>query len=218
MKKEKGSMGTQYSDPSMVTVSLHRVTCTPGVNLFGSNVKHSNLIQLSIHQAEVERHLSKDWIYGSNKTLIEVSLSPTQFAELLTSLNVGNGVPATLNSFNNECFETPEYASKADQFKEEVSEYLDYTLNELSSLYNELTEKLTDGKPISNKEKKPLLSKVESFQRLISDKLPFIMNQFSKHMDKTVQESKAEVDAFVMHNVTKLGFEAIKNNVPKIED
>jgi len=45
--------------------------------------------------AEKERHLNRDWFH-KKKHLIEVEMSQTQFAEMITSLNVGDGVPCTI--------------------------------------------------------------------------------------------------------------------------
>src|SRR6185312_8767541 len=75
-------------------VGFNRVTGNPG-SLFGSSINHSNFIRLRISRAAREWHLSTYW-YRDREQLIELDLSAAQFADLITSMNVGVGVPCTL--------------------------------------------------------------------------------------------------------------------------
>src|SRR5208337_4240325 len=101
-----------YHDPSYAMVSFSRISAGgEGLSLFGSSIKHHSAITLSIKQARLSRDtdLSHDWYFAENRfPLIEVTLSPNQFAELLTSMNVGDGVPATLTLYNGQGYEYPD--------------------------------------------------------------------------------------------------------------
>ena len=66
-----------------------------GRQLFGSDVTNYNTICLRIKTAQCSRELGRDWIMG-DKTLVEITLSANQFADLLTNANVGDGVPCTI--------------------------------------------------------------------------------------------------------------------------
>lgn len=63
--------------------------------LFGSSIEHQHFIELTISRASRSRQFQHDH-YMPDQELISVFMSPTQFAELLTSLNVGTGVPVTI--------------------------------------------------------------------------------------------------------------------------
>lgn len=49
-----------------------------------------------LREGEVTRELSNDFYYGGNE-IVEVKMSYSQFAELITSMNQGTGVLVTLN-------------------------------------------------------------------------------------------------------------------------
>ena len=86
--------------PSYGMLSFHRVhgAATP---LFGSSVQHRDTIRLTLKEGEVKRSLNTDWYFGG-KQLFEVEMSLSQFAELITSLNMGDGIPVTILSLTFE--------------------------------------------------------------------------------------------------------------------
>jgi hypothetical protein len=221
MKAEKSSNGLTYSDPSMVMVGFSRqhYSGMDGVSLFGSSIKNSEVVSLSIHPADMERHLSEDWFYAKNGPIIEVLLSPLQFAELLTNMNVGFGVPGTMTRHEDEHFELPEYPSKAEQFKQETADDLEKVVHEVLRAGQLIESLIDDPKPIGKQVRKELRDMISSYRKLIEHHLPFVLNQFSRYMAKTVSESKAEVDAFVEHTIVKTGIEELKkqNSIKLIE-
>jgi hypothetical protein len=90
--------------PSFGMVSFSRCYGT-NRRLFQSHVKNMTTVRLRIKQASVKHSLHQDHTYGE-ESLIEVELSPAQFAELLTSMNVGDGVPCTINYVNEKKLKT----------------------------------------------------------------------------------------------------------------
>lgn len=205
--------GIEYRHPAMVTVQFSRVR-VGGISLFGSEVEHHTVIALRVSQADVKRELSQDWIHGDIRPIIEVFLSPTQFSDLLTTMNVGTGVPGTLRYHDGEHFSSPEMPSKGQQFRAETLSALTDTMSQLRKAHSALSDALCDDKPMGKKAKAELASMVASVERLVSDKLPFIMNQFSRQMARVVVEAKGEVDAFVNHAITSAGLEAIRSAAP----
>ena len=134
MTVEKNDNGTIYSDPSMVMVGFSRPTHAvgaDGVSLFGSSIKNSSVVSLTIYPAYIDRHLSQDWHHAKTQPIIEVLLSPLQFAELLTTLNIGFGVPATLVQHEGKHYELPKIPSKAEQFRDEVADDFRKIVNSL---------------------------------------------------------------------------------------
>jgi hypothetical protein len=220
MKTEKKDDGEiTYSDPTMVQVGFSRQTYSgDGASLFGSSVKNSNIISLTIHRTELNRHLSQDWYHANSKPIIEVLLSPLQFAELLTTMNVGFGVPGTLVRHEDEHFDLPEYPSRAEQFRNEAADDLKTVIDNMNKAGKVLEDMLEDPKPMGKQARKELKNLVESYCRMIEDHLPYVLNQFSKQMAKTVTEAKADVDAFVQDTIVKTGIAELKKQAPQIED
>lgn len=210
IKKEPGTMGgIRYRHPAMAMVSFTR--CQGSKNLFGSSIEQQHFIQLRIKTASVERELSNDWYHSDCRDLIEVSLTPNQFAELLTSMNVGDGVPCTLNEFNGEHFSFPKMESKGSQFKREIRDAVKKTVGHMTTAVKDLENLLDRAKPLTKAEKAEVIDKIHSLHKLTEDSLPFILNQFQEQMDKSVVEAKAAVDTFITHTITKTGLTTLKD-------
>ena len=44
--------------------SFRRTSCSDGAHLFGSALRHNNVITFCVERAEVSRHLNQDWYHG----------------------------------------------------------------------------------------------------------------------------------------------------------
>lgn len=93
-KVEETDFGTRTSHPSYGTIMFNRSNnrVTP---LFGSSIKHNNVITMELRHAEIERGLNRDWVYGK-APIAEIEMSYSQFAEAITSFGCGSGVPCTI--------------------------------------------------------------------------------------------------------------------------
>jgi hypothetical protein len=218
MKEEKTTNGVCYSDPTMVMVGFSRRTYSgmDGISLFGSSVKNGQVISLTIYPADVERYLSNDWYHAESKPLIEVLLSPLQFAELLTTMNIGFGIPGTMVRHEDQSFELPEYPSTVEQFKEEVQDDLREVVDKILQAGKLIENLIDDPKPIGKQVRKELRELVASYRKLIEDHLPFVLNQFGRRMARTVTEARADVDAFVENTIVKTGIAELKKQRPLI--
>jgi hypothetical protein len=199
-------------------IGCSRINSQPAKSLFGSSIRHSNSIMLRIGTAEKHRHLNRDW-YHKRSNLIEVEMSPTQFAEMITSLNIGDGIPCTIRYLpdNNRIADPPEVRQREvfeDEFKEEIKAIMDNTQEGIKTIKEILNKKGT----INKKEKEKMMSAVFEITRIMEDHIPFTQKQFNKAMDKTVMEAKGEVEAFVMNKITSLGLEAMKEQVVEIPE
>jgi hypothetical protein len=212
--------GITYSDPAMVTVGFSRQTYggIEGVSLFGSSVKNHQVISLRITQADLTRNLSSDWIHGDLKPIIEVLLTPLQFAELLTTLNVGSGVPATLIQHNGESFDIPEFPSHAEQFRDEIKDDLETVVSKMQEAEKAIIDLIDDPRPVGKVARKNLRDMIASYRNFIKGHIPFVISQFAKQMNRTVVEAKADVDAFVQDTIVKTGIAELKKHAPKIEN
>lgn len=205
------------TNPSYVTVQFNRFTTSPGVMMNGSTIRHSHGISLHISKAEEHRYLHSDHVFGNIKDIIEVWLSPMQFADLLTQMNVGTGVPGTMIYHNGKKFDCPSVPSKSEQFKKETKERVDNIVMSLKRALS-LATKYLDKQPTKS-ERKEMVSAIKDVESELHSGLPFLMSQFSEQMEKTVTDAKASVDAFVDQAVLKTGLKTLlENNKPQIED
>ena len=86
-KVEKTKFGVRTTHPSYGTLLFSRSTGAKEA-LFGSSIQHRDTICMTLHHASIERGLNRDWIHG-DKVIAEVEMSYSQFAEAITSMNIG---------------------------------------------------------------------------------------------------------------------------------
>ena len=216
MKTTEEKDRTVYEDPAFVTVGFFRQEHgSSGTSLFGSDVKHQHTIAMRVSEAEKirDRHLSRDWVHPG-KVMLEVVFSPIQFSELLTSMNIGEGIPATLSYHNGQDYAMPQMETHAQAFKKEIAQDVQSVYSGIQGAYKRAEVLLGSSKPLTRPEKDELLGAIEKVNRLFSDHLPFIVDQFSRSLSKMVSEAKADVDAFVERTILKTGIEELHKNKP----
>ena len=193
-------------------IGVSRVSCRPGVSLFGSSIKHSNTVRLRIKTAEVNRHLNHNWYHGLD-ALIEVELSPTQYAEMLTCMNVGDGVPCTIRYINYEQMEDPPEVKQRQVFEDEFKEKVEYLEDKCFKGVEEIQNILLKKGGITVAERKEAWNKVVDVMRKVGDSIPFLQSSFNEAMDKTVLEAKGEVEAFVTNKIVSLGIKGLEKEM-----
>ena len=213
-------------------LKISRVTSNPPKNLFGSSIRHGHYITLAICEGEKRRDFQKDW-YSTRKQLIEVEMSATQFADAITSLNVGEGVPCTIHyvesdkdpesakvRFREKCPEVNFKQLATKELKEEMGDLAKL----LATLKKDAEEILNSKGTIKASEKKKLLADLRRIEQELSSNLPFVHECFNESVERTVVEAKGEIDATYQGMRERLGDEAIKHlnssviEVPMLEE
>ena len=106
--------------------------------LFGTQIETQDPIKLEICHAEECRDLSSNW-YFPKKQIIEVEMSPIQWAEFLTSGNT-SGVPCTIKYLNREKMSEPHPSTIIEDYNYEVEEHFD----EFGKSFDKVAETLKD--------------------------------------------------------------------------
>ena len=186
-------------------------------NLFGSSVRHNSTMALTIKRCEKQRDLSKDWYHGTD-LLIQVELSPVQFAEMITGVGVGDGVPCTIRHFDGYGqIEDPPETSQRQLFEQEFKTSMDDVASTCYGDVKEAEALLLKKGTITVKERELVSNIIKRVVSNIASKMPFIQSSFNEAMNKTTLEAKGEVDAFITTKIHSLGIEAIKDQLPRLE-
>lgn len=176
------------------------------MTLYGSDIKHDTVITMTLKHAETCRELNKDWIMGKG-TIAEVEMSYSQFAEAISSFGMGDGVPVTLRYTEKDGrIASPNYIPKKEQFEKEFNEHLDGVVSESKNIRNEIASLFDEKASIGKKDREEILNKLDRLVMHIGSSTEFIYSQFNEQMEKTVEEAKNEVEAFVqkkLDNVAK---------------
>lgn len=209
MKKMKEAKET---NPAYGMACFSRVTCSGGMILYGSSVEPSNYMTLSIMRGEREHGLGKTWYRGTEE-LIEVSFSPAQFAELITTLNVGDGVPCTISRHNGKLvprLRDEQNISETKRVVEEVRQ-LGATFAQPLTTFKSKIDGLVTDKKLSQKMAKEITDHFYRMEQDLRSNIPFYVSQVDEAAASVVAEKKAEIDAFATHIITSLGREALQN-------
>ena len=209
---------TPETHESFGLLSIARVTGTPRP-LFGSTIEHGDTIRLTISEGKVHRDYQKNR-YIDGKQFIEVEMSQSQFAEAITTLNVGCGVPVTLKDVMGVRKANP----PSVDFKERAKNELKSEMGELNERIEELSK---DAKEILNSkgnikadDKKKLLQDLMFLAQEVRSNIPFAHECFQNAVEETVTHAKSEVDACLTSMREKLGQQVLdgKIQVPMLEN
>jgi len=203
---------------SFAMLGITRSSCGFSQNLFGSSIQHSHTIKLKIAPAKIDRMLNRDWFHANTKSYIEVEMSYSQFAEAITSMNVGDGVPVTLRRLDGRMIEDCPQFDKRQEFEKEFEKEMQKIGKSLRVLTEQAEALLSEKKPPTKADKETILKGIKMVRQEIESNVPFIQSSFNEQMDKTVLEAKGEFEGFVMHKVISTGLEGLQKEFKMLGD
>lgn len=195
--------------PAFGQICFSRVQSN-GTAFYGSQVKQQHYIMMEVRESFLNRTLSRDW-YFPDKTILRLRMTSNQFAEMITSLNHGSGVPCTLEYLKCEKIESfdgeQETKNRAThrQFKERLEQFAD-TLKGQQTKAKDLVKKKT----LSKQDQHDLLHHLEWMTGEIERNMPYFMECFQETMDDVIIEAKTEAENAIQHKLTSLGLGEVK--------
>lgn len=177
--------------------------------LFGSAVKHDEKIECTIRRADVSRSLSKDWFYGKD-AIVTVEMSYAQFAEAISSMNIGFGVPCTITYTEKEgMIPNCNYESKRETYRKEFENTVHKASADTDKLISDLQNIFTSKKTLSKADKENILKMLYQVKMNIDENASFVFDQFNEHMDQAVNEAKSEIEAFAQAKMNSIALAAL---------
>lgn len=192
-------------------IGFSRVSSSCGMNFFGSSVRSSHFIVLNIKRGGRRRDLNHYWYHGREE-LIRLRLSSTQFAELLTTMNIGDGVPCTLERVGVDAMADCPAVDQRQKYEDEFKETMNAAGRDIRALQVKVNQ-LLSGERINKAQRQEIKAALQSTAMRIDDSAPWVHKQFNEAMDKTVTEAKGEVEAFVNHKIHSLGINALNTEI-----
>lgn len=191
--------------PAYGKIALH-ITNSNGHPLTGSDVLHNRFISLAISTAYLKRQYHND-VYFADDQLIEVEMSFSQWAELLSSFST-DGIPCTISRLNKKVIEDVPFVDKTRQFSTEFEgKFKDKVKNILEGLTT-LEEGLNKESKMGKKEMRDkLFSLKAAVGNLLADS-KFAVDQFNNNIEGRIKEAKIQVVNYMRQNQI-LGIKAI---------
>lgn len=170
---------------------------TGAATLAGSDFKHQNYIAIEVRRGHLSSNLSNDRWHG-DQSVVRLSLSEAQWATFVSAMNVGFGVPCTLEwtEKDGSIPRIEPLSDRAQMFKGEVKQTMQDALDKMQAAY--------DAAPT-----KKLRETIASAMQEIRSNVSFVEDQFAEHMEKTVERAKIEVNAYVTNAVHRAGLQAL---------
>lgn len=188
--------------PSYGLVSISRFS-TPCITLFDSPFVHRHGVTLSICRATKHRDLNRDVVHGDAE-IIRVAMSEIQFANLITSANVGCGASCTIERLNGERVEDPPKESMRETFKEDVKT----AFKDLEAVSKELDD-LINKKDAKAEDRRKMRDLSGQINMALKSNLAYMQEQFEEQIEKAVAVAKAEIQAHAESVVKLAGLQAI---------
>jgi|CXWL01.1.fsa_nt_gi hypothetical protein len=194
--------------PSYGLVQFSRVSGGSGT-MFGTSVRSNNYIRLRISPARVHKNFYREWYMSERQDYIEVDLSNNQFAELLTQMNMGDGVPCTIRRLNGEQIPEPPVCKALTQ---QVHSDFEDEMKKKATTINDAAKALSaelDNSKVSAATKNQLKSLLNQVVMEFNSNIPFALDQFTEASEEVVVQAKAEIEGFMVNAIQKAGMEAI---------
>lgn len=210
----ENALGTSYKHPSFGMLSFNR-THGGYSNLFGSSIQHNDTIHMVLREGQVTRGVNDDWYVGGNE-IIEVEMSQSQFAEVITSMNTGTGTPCTIKYIQGKGrIAEADFINKRQQITNEFKESMDEHMTDAQAFYNEVKELFDTKKSIGKGDREIILKKLSSIVQGMESESKFIFNQFQEQIDKTITEAKGEIEAFAQNKLNTIAQQALVDQKEK---
>lgn len=204
----------KHEHPSFGMVALNRTSSSGGRYLFGSPITdHFHTIRLSISTGYALEGLMGEQRFRASRQIVEVELSAAQFAELITTMNVGDGVPCTILRLQNVGVEEPPRPQSQTErahvgFEERMRDF-GKTLRVLVREVHDATDPTTT-KGLTQRARDRIRRSVEQVVTETETNIPYFLRMFQEAAEKVSSVAKAEADAWLTHAVRAAGLEHLR--------
>lgn len=203
---------TTETHESYGLVHFSRISHGGKSNLFGSAIRdHHITIELAISRASVSHDGHNDRYHQLHPAIAVVEMSAHQFSELITTMNIGVGVPCTIRRVGKERMQDPEFRElESEKIVTSFEKNIKKLVSSVITKIREITPTLTAKGPLKVRDKESILGLLQLIERELIANAPFAAEMFKEAADRMVNTAKAEVDAFLGNVINKAGLTAIK--------
>lgn len=190
-------------------ISFSRVSST-GDRFYGSELMQHNYISMELKGSEMTRKLNTDWFSAAGKPLIvRLRMTSGQFAEMITGMNRGDGVPCTIEYAN---FKKMEPIPDVDNRKELIHKEFENRAKEFAETLvgtKNKAKEIVKKKTLTKNDVEELSRSLDWIITEIASNMPYIAKCFQETMDNIVHDAKNEVENAIQHKINVLGLAAL---------
>ena len=206
----------EYQKDYMGTITWGRMQCGAPIPLFGSEIKSDSPVYLRICNAVVCDHgygtPTDRFVHGKRPAIVEVWMSPIQWAEFLTSGQVGDGIPCTIARLNGKSMPPVEMPDIATEYGEHIAEKFKHFSEGVKRFEDEIEKTLESGKPMGKTQMKELLHAMKCFRENTPANIEYAHKRFREDMAKIVANAKSEVNSYAELRLGDYGVKCLMND------
>lgn len=184
----------------------------------GSEVKHMGGVSLRIKTAERCVEHGREWFFG-DKNILELRMTSVQFAELISTMNVGDGQPATLlYAFPHpDLAKIPEYVPDmtVDKIVEQGNESLAQTQEIIRRSEDLVRAMVADGR-IRKSVGEELAESLREARRRAAGNEAYAKSNLTSHVSKLAVDMKSDVEAYIAHRITEAGILSLRQEADRM--
>jgi hypothetical protein len=224
-KENKDAVGG-YSEthPSYGIIGISRVQGRSV--LFGSEVQHMHFISLTISEASRHVNTPREFLMADRK-LIRIEMTDSQFAQMITSPNQGDGVACTIDCFAGDDGQPwltnyggrpsppqPEHYTK--RYKDAMGKRADLISDGLKTA-KEKADRLFSGEDKPTKANlKELSDSLRMAQMNLDQNLPYVMEEMEEGVEKRMAAAVSEFESYVAFSLQAKGLEDLASQSPRL--
>lgn len=198
IRKDQEPALNEYGDethPAFGKARVNRVSSTPGASLFGSEIRHSQYVVLTIERATRKRDLNRDWIHGGGRLpVVEVAMSEAQWAGLVSSFGSG-GVPVTITGTEADpIVPAIPFAPRMEHSQRETRQAADKAFAEIADALAAYEAHKTAGN----------LRTLHYAVANAGANVEFAAKSLTEHAENVVEKARADIEAMVVSHANRL--------------
>lgn len=199
-----------YDHEAQGLAVFHRRSSTGKRRFFGSALtNHYDTVSLTVSRGTRKHGLARDWFYPREQ-LIEVEFTAMQFATLLTTMNVGEGVPCTLNYIGRtRMADLPDEPTESEEVRLGFKEDMGRIAAKMIAVRERVAAAMRE-KTITQEARRGIVGAVDSLIQDVRSNLPFVLDSFEEAAGKVAAAAKADVEAFAMRVIVGAGLDAVR--------
>lgn len=184
-----------------------------GGTFFGSSLKdHHTTFTLRVCRGEREHSLKQDNYYGREQ-LMEVELTANQFTELITTMNMGSGVPCTIRRIHGQgrIPDPPDNTLETERIHASFAADMHILAANLRKWQKQAKE-ILEKKNLTRADREQIESILFQVDQHVRSNIPFVVDQFQRATDKITVAAKSEVEQFTLHAIITAGLQKIRED------
>lgn len=195
-QEQYGGKQLEFTHPSYGMAVFHRFQGGSS-KFYGSPIDCRGGIELTISEGRMIQSELSDDNYFAGKTLAQIRMTEHQFAQLITQMNMGSGVPVTIAYINNTDRKYVPFPTKHDRLKKELEKKLNQKTTTIYEFVEKYGAQLQGTGGLSASEKREIFTALVNALQGIETTPLWIMKMWEEYTQDIMSHMKTEIRTWI---------------------